>query len=144
MPHDGQSFAGLPAPGLDTIEALARAALAALPPPFRDWLDDVVLRVTDFPDDDIVAEMALESPFDILGLYHGTAVGDKSSSDVAPTPDMIFLYRRPILDYWAASDESLGDLVAHVLVHEVGHHFGLSDADMAAIEAQVVDSLERG
>ena len=143
MSRHGQLFAGLVAPGIDDIEALARAALAALPAPFADWMRDVVLQVSDFPDDEVIAGMELDSPFDILGLYHGTAVGEKSSGDLAPVPDMIFLYRRPILDYWADSDDSLGDIVAHVLVHEVGHHFGLSDADMEAIEARVGDSLDQ-
>ncbi|GAB4144253.1 MAG: metallopeptidase family protein [Sphingomonadales bacterium] len=140
MTAKGQFWARLTAPDLDCIEALARARLASMPPPFDAWLKDVVLEISDFPSDAVIADMNLESPFDILGLYHGIAVGEKSSFDVAPMPDVISLYRRPILDYWADSDESLGDIVAHVLVHEIGHHFGLSDADMAALEAQIETS----
>lgn len=122
------------APSLDEIEAIARAALAALPDPFAQLTGGVVLRVEDFPDDDVMAAMQLDSPFDILGLYQGHSVA--RSVDVSGAlPDMVFLYRRPILDEWAGSDDSLEALVTHVLVHEIGHHFGLSDDDMERIEA---------
>lgn len=141
MTGQGQIWADKVAPDLDDIEALARARLALMPPPFDAWLKDVVLRITDFPDEEVIAEMALESPFDILGLYHGVALGEKSALDVAPMPDVIYLYRRPILDYWTECEDSLGAVVAHVLVHEIGHHFGLSDDDMAAIEARLETGL---
>ncbi|API61195.1 neutral zinc metallopeptidase [Tardibacter chloracetimidivorans] len=127
------------APTLEEIETLARAAIGRLPDIFRSHLDGVVLRVEEFPDSEVIAEMGLESPFDILGLYSGRPVGDKSIDLSGSLPDMIHLYRRPILDEWAESGESLEALVTHVLVHEVGHHFGLSDEAMHAIEAQALD-----
>lgn len=125
------------APTLEDIERLARAAIEQLPDQFRSWLTDVLLRVEDFPDEDVIAEMELESPFDILGLYQGRPVGEKSVDLSGALPDVIYLYRRPILDEWAESGESLEALVTHVLVHEVGHHFGFSDEDMDRIERQI-------
>jgi predicted Zn-dependent protease with MMP-like domain len=122
-------------PTLDEIEALARAAVARLPDTFRRFLDGVRLEVQDFPDEEVMREMGLESPFDILGLYHGHAVA-RSVDLSGNLPDTVFLYRRPILDEWADGGDSLEALVAHVLVHEVGHHFGLSDDDMDRIEAE--------
>jgi predicted Zn-dependent protease with MMP-like domain len=122
------------APTLEQIEALALAALERLPGAFRAHLGDVVVRVEEFADDATLAEMGMEDPFELTGLYRGRPVGDKSSSDSGALPDMIHLYRRPILDEWAETDVSLEALVTHVLVHEVGHHFGLSDADMHALE----------
>ncbi len=126
----GQTFA----PTLADIEALARAAIERLPDPFRGFLGGVVLRIEDFPDDEVMRDMGLESPFDILGLYHGYSVA-KSVELSGNLPDSVYLYRRPILDEWAEGGESLEALVTHVLVHEVGHHFGLSDDDMERIEA---------
>lgn len=122
------------APDLDRIEQLARAALERLPPEFRAHLGDVVLRVEDFADDATLDQMGIDNPFDLTGLYSGRPLGDKSSTDSGALPDMIHLYRRPILDEWAETGVSLEALVTHVLVHEVGHHFGLSDADMHALE----------
>ena len=122
-------------PTLDDIEAYARAAIARLPDTFRQFLDGVRLEVQDFPDEEVMREMGLESPFDILGLYQGHAVA-KSVDLSGNLPDTVFLYRRPILDEWADGGDSLEALVAHVLVHEVGHHFGLSDDDMDRIEAE--------
>jgi predicted Zn-dependent protease with MMP-like domain len=127
----GQTFA----PTLEQIEALARTAVARLPDTFRRFLDGVRLEVQDFPDDEVVREMGLESPFDILGLYQGHSIA-KPVELSGNLPDTVFLYRRPILDEWADGGDSLEALVAHVLVHEVGHHFGLSDDDMDRIEAQ--------
>ena len=135
----GMSSAAHLAPTLEEIETLAPAAIGRLPDIFRSHLDGVVLRVEEFPDSEVIAEMGLESPFDILGLYSGRPVGDKSIDLSGSLPDMIHLYRRPILDEWAESWESLEALVTHVLVHEVGHHFGLSDEAMHAIEAQALD-----
>ena len=121
-------------PSLDEIEALAARALAAIPPELKQHLGPVVIRVEEFPDEDTEAAMALASPFDLLGLYRGVALPLKSISDPRPEVDMIFLYRRPILDYWCESEEDLFVVVRHVLTHEIGHHFGLSDADMDRIE----------
>ena len=126
----GRTFA----PTLADIESLARAAIGQLPDPFRSFLDGVVLRIEDFPDEEVMRDMGLESPFDILGLYHGHSIA-KSVDLSGNLPDTVFLYRRPILDEWADGGESLEALVTHVLVHEVGHHFGLSDDDMDRIEA---------
>lgn len=123
------------APGLDEIEALAQAAVERLPAAFRRHLGSVLLRVEDFPDDDVMAAMGLETPWDILGLYQGRHIGLKGDEPTGALPDMIFLYRRPILDEWCQTDDSLEAIVTHVLVHEVGHHMGLSDAQMEAIEA---------
>lgn len=123
------------APGCADIEALARQALARLPEPFRVWLDGVILIVEDFADDAILTEMGIDNPFDLSGLYSGRHVGETpQTGDLPPT---IHLFRRPILDEWAEREETLEHLVAHILVHEVGHHFGLSDADMHALEASV-------
>jgi predicted Zn-dependent protease with MMP-like domain len=121
-------------PSLAEIEALAARALASLPRRFRRHLGPVVIRVEDFPDAETEAAMELDSAFDLLGLYRGVALPLKSVSDPGPAPDMIFLYRRPILDYWCESGEELFQVVRHVLIHEIGHHFGFSDADMERIE----------
>lgn len=126
-------------PSLSDIEALANAAFKALPAPFRRHVKNVAIRVEDFPDEETEREMGLESPFDLLGLYRGVSLAHKSLSDPAPMPDMIFLYRRPILDYWCETGEDLAHIVRHVLIHEIGHHFGFSDDDMEAIEAQAPD-----
>ncbi len=123
------------APTLADIEALANRALGLIPPELKMHLGPVVIRVEDFPDPETEQTMGLDSPFDILGLYRGVALPQKSFSDTIPDIDMIFLYRRPILDYWCESGEDLADLVRHVLIHEIGHHFGLSDEDMERIEA---------
>lgn len=123
------------APTLADIEALAQAAVERLPDLFRQHLGSVLLRVEDFPDAEVMAEMELESEWDILGLYQGRHVGMKGDEPSGALPDMIFLYRRPLLDEWCQTDDSLEAIVTHVLVHEVGHHFGLSDEAMEAIEA---------
>lgn len=118
------------------IEDLARDAFASLPEAFRHAVDGVVIRVDEFPDEETCDEMGLESPFDILGLYRGISLDRRSTGDVARDLDMIFLYRRPILDYWVETYEPLHEVVRHVLIHEIGHHLGLSDEDMALIEEQ--------
>jgi predicted Zn-dependent protease with MMP-like domain len=123
------------APTLADIEALAQAAVERLPDLFRQHLGSVLLRVEDFPDAEVMAEMELESEWDILGLYQGRHVGMKGDEPSGVLPDMIFLYRRPLLDEWCQTDDSLEAIVTHVLVHEVGHHFGLNDEAMEAIEA---------
>jgi len=129
----------LMAPTAAEIEALALAAADRLPDPFRAHLAEVVLHVTDWPDEDVMAEMGLETPFDLLGLYQGHPVGSDGATMTGRLPPTIFLYRRALLDAWADGEDSLEALVTHVLVHEVGHHFGLSDADMEAIEAAAGD-----
>ena len=121
-------------PSLADLEALAKRALAGLPRQFIDLLGPVVIRVDEFPDAETEAAMRLDSPFDLLGLYRGVALPLKSVSDPRPDIDMIFLYRRPILDYWCESGDDLFEIVRHVLIHEIGHHFGFSDADMHRIE----------
>ncbi len=118
------------------IEDMARAAFATIPARLAIHTEGVVIRVTDFPDEETCAALRLESPFDILGLYSGVSLNHKSVSETGALPDMIFLYRRPILDYWVETQEPLPDIVRHVLIHEIGHHFGFSDADMARIEQE--------
>jgi predicted Zn-dependent protease with MMP-like domain len=123
------------APSLDDLEALARSAYAGLPAEFRGLAGDIQFRVSEFPEEDVLKDLGLQSEFDILGLFQG--IGMAQDSAVAQTgqmPNMIWLYRRPILDYWAENEETLGGIVSHVLIHEIGHHFGLSDADMEALE----------
>ena len=132
--HDVQHH-GTP-PSLADIEAVAREAYAGIPESLRRFVKSVVIRVEDFPDEDTLEEMECESPFDLLGLYKGVDLARKSVLDTPRDVDMIFLYRRPILDFWCEVGEDLTHVVRHVLVHEIGHHFGLSDDDMERIEAQ--------
>ena len=124
------------APDAAMIERLARAALARIPEPFQSHLADVVLIIDEFADDETLDALGIEDPFDLTGLYHGRPIGEKSSMESGSPPDRIHLYRRAILDEWADTGVSLEALVSHIVVHEVGHHFGLSDADMHAIEDQ--------
>jgi predicted Zn-dependent protease with MMP-like domain len=124
------------APTLETIERLADAAYKSIPKRLRQHVDAVAIRVDEFPDDETLDAMGIESPFDLMGLYRGVSLDRKSISDPTPQLDMIFLYRRPLLDYWCETGEELGHLIRHVLIHEIGHHFGFSDADMAALEAE--------
>ena len=125
------------APSLEDFAALAEAAFAELPAAFRRLAGEVVFRVDDFPDDEVLEELGLESPFDLTGLYQGVDLARRSVFEASPEPARIFLYRRPILDEWAErGDVTLGELVTHVLVHEIGHHFGLSDDDIDRIEAE--------
>ena len=122
------------APSADDVEAIARATIARLPARFREHLGDVVLIVEDWADDETLAAMGVEHPLDLTGLYHGRPVGEKSSFESGAPPDRIHLYRRAILDEWVETGVRLDDLVAHVTIHEIGHHFGLSDDDMHALE----------
>jgi predicted Zn-dependent protease with MMP-like domain len=123
------------APSLDEIDTIARAALARLPADFARHLGDVVLQVEDFADEETLAALGIEDPFELSGIYEGIALGDKSIDQSGALPDRIRLFRSAILDEWIErGDESLEHLVTHVLVHEVGHHFGLSDDDMHALE----------
>ena len=128
------------APSADEMEAMARAALARLPAQFTEHLGDVVLRVEEFADEALLAEMNIEDPFDLTGVYEGLPLHEKSIGHSGTMPDRIRLFRQPILDEWVArGDETLEHLVAHVLVHEVGHHFGLSDETMHLLEDEVRD-----
>lgn len=131
------------APDADAIAAIAKEAMAALPRRFRDHLDAVVLQVEDFADDDVLDELELEDAFELTGLYTGQPVGAKSVDHSGSLPDMIHLYRVPILLEWIESGEDLVHLVRHVLIHEVGHHFGLSDADIQNIEDSASSSGDR-
>jgi predicted Zn-dependent protease with MMP-like domain len=129
-------WADVEAPSLADFEALATAAWNRLPGEFRRAAGDVVIRVEDFATDEVLDQMGIEDPFDLTGLYQGVSMDRKSVSDVPQGPDMVFIYRRPLLDEWADAGVKLGDLITHVLIHEIGHHFGLSDDDMARIEEQ--------
>ena len=125
------------APSLDDLAALAEAAFARLPETFRAMAGEVVFRVQDFADEETLAALDIEDPFELSGLYQGVDLASRSLFGPAPQASMVFLYRRPILDEWAEHGEiTLEELVTHVLVHEIGHHFGLSDAQIHAIEAQ--------
>jgi len=129
------SSSGL-APSLDDMAALAQAAFARLPDAFRQMTGHVMFRVDDFPDEETLTALEIEDPFDLTGLYHGVDLAHRSVLDPEVHPSMVFLYRRPILDEWAArGDVTLEELVSHVLIHEIGHHFGLSDDQIDAIEA---------
>ena len=128
----------LEAPTLAEFDAMAQTAYRRLPERFRALTGDLLIRIEDFPTDEVLDSLDIASPFDLLGLYSGVDLARKSVMDVTALPDMVFLYRRPILDYWAEHEETLGAILAHVLVHEIGHHFGLSDADMERIEADFV------
>jgi len=124
------------APSLVEFETIASTAFKRLPAAFRDMTKEVLIRVEEFPTDEVLDSLGIDSPFGLLGLYHGVDLTRQSILDVSPLPEMIFLYRRPILDYWASHEEKLGDIITHVLVHEIGHHFGLSDDDMERIESE--------
>jgi predicted Zn-dependent protease with MMP-like domain len=132
MPRAMRRF-GQP-PSADEIEAIARAALERLPEPFSTSIGDIVLLVHDFADDETLRQMGIDDPFDLSGLYEGIPLTERSVEQSGTLPERIFLYRRPILDEWADGEETLEHLVAHVLIHEVGHHFGLSDDDIHALE----------
>jgi predicted Zn-dependent protease with MMP-like domain len=125
------------APSTADIEAIARRTMDALPEPFASHLGDVVLLVEEFASDEILRSMEIEDPFDLTGLYEGLPLNQKSVDISGTLPDRILLFRRPILDEWADSEETLERLVAHILIHEAGHHFGFSDADMHALEESV-------
>ncbi|MCA3564112.1 MAG: metallopeptidase family protein [Methylocystis sp.] len=139
LPNDPNAYlAGQRAPTLADFERLAAEAYDRLPTTFRALSDGLIIKVEDFPDDETLDEMECETPFDLLGLFRGVGMAqDSAVSQTGQFPNMVWLYRRPMLDYWAEHDETLGHLVTHVLVHEIGHHFGLSDADMEAIEKAV-------
>ena len=141
---DPLAWRRMTAPSLVELEVMAGDILRRLPRRFRDLCDDVVIHVDDFPSEETLHEMGAESEFDLLGLFQGVGLPFRSESAPVQMPNMIWLYRRPILDYWAEHEETLGAIVRHVLVHEIGHHFGLSDADMTAIEESAEDTNGAG
>jgi predicted Zn-dependent protease with MMP-like domain len=122
------------APSLDDFEQLAEEAYRALPDEFRALCNDVVIRVTDYAADEVLDEMGIDSELELMGLFQGVGLPFRSESISGQMPNMVWLYRVPILLYWAEHDETIGSIVTHVLVHEIGHHFGMSDEDMARIE----------
>ncbi len=130
-------------PSLDEFTELAEAALAEIPPEFKRHIEGVALRIDDWPDEGTLRRMRISHPLGLLGLYSGLPIGFKQAGAVVKHVDMIFLYRRPILAHWHARGGDLRAMIKHVLVHEIGHHFGLSDDDMHRIEAEPEDSLEQ-
>lgn len=137
--QSSRDWDGVVAPSLDVIERLAAEAWSKLPAEFRAVCGDIVIRVEDFATDEVLDSVEVEDPFELMGLYQGVSLDRKSTSDVAREPDMVFLYRRALIDYWAESgEEPLGEIVTHVLVHEIGHHFGFSDDDMERIEQEAL------
>lgn len=133
--EESRSF-GRP-PSLAEMEAMAAQVFAGLPEAFTAPCRNLVIRLEEFPDDDVLAEMDIDSPFDLAGLYHGVPLTEQQVTNPRPMPDMVYLYRRPLLDWWCEEDRDLEALIRHVLIHEIGHHFGFSDADMERIEASV-------
>jgi len=130
----GRQLKSTTAPTIADFEVLAAEAYARLPAEFRDKSKDLLIRVEDFATDDVLEQLGIGNAYELLGLYHGVSLNNKSVMDLPRQPDMVFLYRRPMLEEWAESGEALGDLITHVLVHEIGHHFGFSDDDMERIE----------
>ncbi len=134
-----EDWAGKQAPAIADFEGLAAAAWQRMPRQFRDLCGDLVIHVEDFATEEVLRDLGIDSAFDLLGLYQGVSLDKKSVMDSGGLPDRVHLYRRPILDYWAEHEETLGHIVSHVLIHEIGHLFGLSDSDMAKIEAEAAD-----
>lgn len=135
-----EDWATTHAPTLEDIERLAIAAWQRLPDFVRKLCGDVVIRIDEYATDEVLDSLGIEDALELMGLYQGVSMDRRSTGDLPREPDMVFLYRRALLDYWAESgDETLGDIVTHVLVHEIGHHFGLSDDDMDRIEAAAAD-----
>ena len=131
------AWADLRPPTIDEFAEIAKAAIETLPQPFRGLVQDLPCRIEDFASDEILEEMGMDSPFDLMGLFQGIGLPQGGAEPFSgQMPNQISLYRRPILDYWAESEETLGEIITHVVIHEIGHHFGYSDEDMEAIEAQ--------
>ncbi|MEM8878457.1 MAG: metallopeptidase family protein [Pseudomonadota bacterium] len=133
--YDAVNWTELKSPSLGRFEAMAKEAFQGLPEPFRALCGDTIMRVAEFPDGTALASLGLESPFDLLGMFEGVGLAQTGLTQTGQEPNRIWLFRRPILDYWAEHDETLGAVINHVLVHEIGHHFGLSDQDMETIES---------
>ncbi|MBD8556825.1 metallopeptidase family protein [Rhizobium sp. CFBP 8762] len=128
------------APTIEVFESLAIEAYGNLPDEFRSLTGNLIIEISDFPTDDVFEDMALETPFDLLGLFEGRGLTERFTVETGEMPNRITLYRRPILDYWAENEETLGDIVSHVLIHEIGHHFGLSDDDIERVEASAEEA----
>lgn len=137
MALSGSDWSGLFAPTIDDFEAMASKALAELPEPFKSLAADVTCSVADYAEDDVLEGFGMENPFELMGLFVGIGLTeDGAVPQTGQLPNTVFLYRRAILDYWAENDDNtLGEVITHVLIHELGHHFGFSDDDMEAIEA---------
>jgi len=135
---DPLAWRAVKAPSLEELEAIADEAYRRLPAKFRSLCDGLLIRVEDFPTDEVLDELQAQTEFDLLGLFQGVGLPFRSESAPVQMPNMIWLYRRPILDYWAEHEETLGRIVTHVLLHDIGHHYGLSHEDLEAIEADVV------
>jgi predicted Zn-dependent protease with MMP-like domain len=134
-----KDWSALGAPTADDIERLAEAAFARLPDEFRKFCEGLIIHVVDFPDEETLREMEAETEFDLLGLFRGRGMAHSPAlPETGALPNMIWLYRRPLLDFWCEGEDSLGTVVTHVLVHEIGHHFGLSDDDIEAVEEAAV------
>jgi predicted Zn-dependent protease with MMP-like domain len=131
---DPLAWRAVKAPSLADMEVLAREVFAGLPAKFRALCEGLIIRVEDFASDDVLDDLDIESEYDLMGLFQGVGLPFRSGTAPVQLPNMVWLYRCPILEYWAERDETLGAVVAHVLIHEIGHHFGLSDEDMEAIE----------
>jgi predicted Zn-dependent protease with MMP-like domain len=134
-PGDPMAWHAQMAPSLETLELLAQGAYRRLPEHFRKLCEGLVIQVDDYATDEVLDSMGIASELDLLGLFQGVGLPFRSDAVPGQMPNMVWLYRVPILLYWAEHDESLGAVVTHVLVHEIGHHFGLSDEDIEAIEA---------
>ena len=132
--YDRVMAPGTRPPTLDDMAAIARDAFEALPDTFRRLAGELVIQLAEFPDAETERDMELESPFELMGLYSGVPIGERGAAGTRQEVDMIFLYRRPMLDYWCETGEDLAHVIRHVLIHEIGHHFGLSDEDMERIE----------
>ncbi|MCO5064367.1 MAG: metallopeptidase family protein [Rhizobiaceae bacterium] len=124
-------------PSLDELELLALESYASLPDGFRELTGEVVVQIADFPTDEVMDALSLETPFDLLGLFEGRGIAERWNPATGEGPNRVTLYRRAILDYWSENEETLGSIITHVLIHEIGHHFGLSDDDMERIEGSI-------
>ena len=144
MPSKGKSMARIYqtrtwhdqlSPSIEEMEFLALESYAHLPDQFRVLTGDIIIQIAEFPTDEIMDDLSLETPFDLLGLFEGRGIAERWNPQTGEGPNRVTLYRRAILDYWAENEETLGSIVTHVLIHEIGHHFGLSDEDMEKLEA---------